>query len=193
MNIRASPTERSKETFWRATNTSARRILAHMDLKQFFLKQKETIRTRTRQVVGMIRPEQMDWRPEKDALTIGETLRHLWVSEEGVRRTALDGNFSYYEKRVPQGLRAVLGTPRTLEDEIADLERVHRETLAAAEQFPLERWDDDRVHEGLGYRHKVSVILMNINAHEVHHRAQLMTYLRILGSPVPEAIPGRQR
>lgn len=159
-----------------------------MDIKEFFLKHKETIRVRTMQVLQMIRPEQLNWRPEKDALTIGETLRHLWVSEEGVRRIALDGNFAYYEKRIPQGLRATLGEARQLEEDLANLERVHRETLDAAKKFPIEKWDEERIHEDLGIRRKTAVILMGINDHEIHHRAQLMTYLRILGTPVPEAI-----
>jgi uncharacterized damage-inducible protein DinB len=162
-----------------------------MNLQEFFLKQKEAIRARTRQVAGMVRPEHMVWRPEKDALTIGEMLRHLWVSEEGVRRVALEGNFAYYEKRVPEGLRATLHAQRSLEEELANLERVHHETLAAASAFPSERWDDERVHEGLGFRRKIGIILLSMNEHEVHHRAQLMTYLRILGTPVPEAINRR--
>ena len=166
-------------------------ILSCMNLQSFFLKQKEAIRARTRQVVGMIQPEHMAWRPEKDALTIGEMVRHLWVSEEGVRRAALEGNFAYYEKRVPEGLRAVVGAPRPLEEELASLERVHRETLAAVSAFPIERWDEERVHEKLGFRRKIGIILMGINEHEVHHRAQLMTYLRILGTPVPEAVQRR--
>lgn len=95
-----------------------------MDIKEFFLKQKEAIRSRTGQVVGMIRAEHMAWRPEKEALSVGEMLRHLWVSEEGVRRVALEGNFAYYERRIPQGLRAVLGQPGTLEEELGNLERV---------------------------------------------------------------------
>lgn len=139
-------------------------------------------------MLGMIRPEQLNWRPEKDALTIGETLSHLWISEEGVRRIALDGNFAYYEKRIPEGLRAMLGKARPLDEEIAHLERVHRDTLEAVERFPFEKWDEERIHDGLGIRRKVSAILMGMNDHEIHHRAQLMTYLRILGTPVPEAI-----
>ncbi len=121
----------------------------------------------------MVRPEQMAWRPEKDALTI------------------LEGNFAYYEKRVPEGLRATVGAPHPLEEELANLERVHRETLAAASAFPIERWDEERVHERLGFRRKIGIILLGMNEHEVHHRAQLMTYLRILGTPVPEAINRR--
>ncbi len=162
-----------------------------MDLKEFFLKQKEAIRGRTRQVTQLIRTEHMNWRPEKDALSVGEMLRHLWHSEEGVRRVALKGDFSYYEKRIPLGLRAVFGTPRSLEEELNQLERAHSETLAAVANFPPELWDEVRVHEELGFRRKVAVILLGINEHEIHHRAQLMTYLRILGTPVPEAVARR--
>ncbi len=162
-----------------------------MDLKEFFLKQKEAIRRRTLEVVSLIRPEHLGWRPEKDALTVGEMLRHIWHSEEGVRRVALQGNFTYYETRIPQGLRAALGVPATLAEELRNLERVHSETLAAVAAFPLERWDEERVHTGLGFRRKVVVILLGINEHEIHHRAQLMTYLRILGTPVPEAVRPR--
>ena len=159
-----------------------------MDLKELFLKQKQTIRGRTRQVLEMIRPEHMTWAPAPGALSVGETLHHLWHSEENVRRVALDGDFSYYEKRIPEGLRAVIGTPQALESELANLDRVYRETLAAVEAFPLERFEEERVHDGLGIRRKVYAILLGMNDHEVHHRAQLMTYLRILGTPVPEAI-----
>ncbi len=162
-----------------------------MDLRDFFLKQKEAIRRRTLEVAGLVRPGHFDWRPEKGALRVGELLRHVWVSEEGVRRVALEGNFAYYETRIPKGLQAVLGKPGTVEEELAQLERVHRETLHSVTLFPLERWEEERIHEALGYRRKVGVILFGINEHEIHHRAQLMTYLRMLGTPAPEAIVRR--
>jgi len=162
-----------------------------MDVKELFLKQKEAIRRRTRDVVALVRPEYLEWQPEKEALRVGELLRHVWVSEEGVRRAALEGNFAYYETRIPQGLRAVLGTPGSLEEELRNLERVHSETLAAVSAYPLAAFEEERVHDGLGYRRKVYAILLGINEHEIHHRAQLMTYLRILGTPVPEAISRR--
>ena len=157
-----------------------------MDTKEFFLKQKEAIRGRTRQVASLIRAEHLGWRPEKDALSVGEMLRHMWVSEEGVRRAALEDNFAYYETRITRGLRAVLGQPGSLEEELGNLERVHRETLAAVAAWPLERWEEERTREALGFRRKVGVMLLGINEHEIHHRAQLMTYLRMLGTPVPE-------
>ena len=162
-----------------------------MNLQEFFLKQKEALRRRTRQITELVRPENMNWRPEPGALSVGEMLRHMWVSEQGVRRVALDGNFAYYEVRIPQGLEAVLGPVTTLPEELANMERVHNETLEAAKAFPLARWDEEREHAELGFRRKAGLILLGINEHEIHHRAQLMTYLRMLGTPAPFAPPLR--
>lgn len=161
-----------------------------MDVKEVFLKQKDAVRQRTRQVTGRLRPEHLDWRPQQEALTVGEMLRHLWMSEEGVRRVALEGDFAYYEARIPQGLRAVLGTVGTLEEELQNLERAHKETLAAVADFPLARFEEERHHPGLGFRRKAYAILFGLTEHEIHHRAQLMTYLRMLGTPLPE--PGAE-
>jgi len=155
-------------------------------LQEFFLKQKEAIRKRSEEVFNLLRPEHMVWKPEKNALTIGEMLRHLWVSEDGVRRVALDGNFGYYEARIPKGLSAVLGQIGPLEEELKNLDRAHRETLRLVEAQPAGLFEEERSHSALGFRRKVAVILFGINDHEVHHRAQLMTYLRMLGTPAPE-------
>lgn len=162
-----------------------------MDFRELFVKQKEAVRRRTREVAEMVQPEDFAWRPEKDALTVGEMLRHLWVSEEGVRRAALNADFSYYEKRIPEGLRAVLGTPSSLPEELARLESVHQETLRLVRDLPPARLEEERVHEALGFRRKVYAMLLGINEHEIHHRAQLMVYLRMLGTPVPESINRR--
>jgi uncharacterized damage-inducible protein DinB len=161
-----------------------------MDVKDLFVKQKAAIRARSEQAFALIHAQHMDWRPEPGALTVGEMLQHLWVSEEGVRRVALDGNFAYYETRIPQGLRATLSS-RALEENLANLSRVHNETLAAVRTLPLDKFEEERAHEGLGFRRKIGIILFGINEHEIHHRAQLMTYLRMLGTPVPEAVARR--
>ena len=162
-----------------------------MNIQELYLKQKEALRGRTRQVTSLLREDHFTWRPVPGALSVGEMVRHLWVSEQGMRNIALNGDFSYYEKRIPGGLSAVLGTPRTIAEEIASLDTTQAETLALAATLPLDRWEEERVHEGLGVRRTVAQILFGLNDHEVHHRAQLMTYLRIMGTPVPEALPRR--
>ena len=120
----------------------------------------------------MLRPEWMDWKPESGALSVGEMVRHLWVSEQGVRRCALQGDFAYYEIRVPKGLHAVMGPTGSLEEELRDAERVHQETLAAVAAAPESEFDEERAHADLGFRRKVAVILFGINEHEIHHRGQ---------------------
>ena len=156
-----------------------------MTLQQFFLKQKEAVRARSRDVFSMIQAEDMTWKPENGTLSVGELLRHLWVSEEGVRQCALEGDFKYYEIRVPKGLHAVMGVPGSLEDELKNIERVHAETVRAVGALPEAAFDEERSHAALGFRRKVGVMLFGINEHEIHHRAQLMTCLRMLGTPVP--------
>jgi uncharacterized damage-inducible protein DinB len=155
-------------------------------LQQFFLKQKAAVRKRSEEVFALLRPEHSAWKPEKGALSVGEMLKHLWVSEEGVRRVALEGNFAYHEVRIPKGLPALIGQPGPIEEELQNLHRVHRETLKLVETCPADFFEQERAHAGLGIRRSVAVLLFSINDHEVHHRAQLMTYLRMLGSPAPE-------
>src|SRR5919197_301553 len=157
-----------------------------MEFRDLFLKQKEAIRRRTVEVLGMVRPEHIDWRPEKDALSVGEMLQHPWVSEEGVRRVALQGDFAYYETRIPKGLRPTLGPSGTLEENLANIARVHEETMAEVAACRAELFEEERARPDLGFRRKIWVILLGINEHEIHHRAQLSTYLRLLGTPVAD-------
>ena len=151
-----------------------------VDLKEFFLKQKQATHQGTLGVLAEIPPDQLGWRPAGDMLSLGQIARHLWMSEEGVRRVALEGNWGYYAKRVPQGLFAMLGDVDSLRDELGELERVHQETLRAVADFPLGRWQEERVSDEFNIRRKVAVVLFGINEHQIHHRAQVGAYLHIL-------------
>lgn len=164
-----------------------------MTLQEFFLKQKKAIRKRSEEVFDLLRPEHMNWKPGRDTLSVGEMLRHLWVSEEGVRRVALEGDFAYYEARIPGGLNAVLGTVGSLADELKNTARAHRDTLEAVSMLPAEIFEEERANPSLGFRRRVSVILFGINEHEIHHRAQLMMCLRMLGRPAPQPFERPQK
>ena len=95
--------------YWQACECAALELEsaaynAGMTLTVFFVNQKKAGRQRTRQVTSLLREEHMSWRPVPGALATGEMLRHMWVSEDGVRKVALDRDFTYYEKRIPGGL-----------------------------------------------------------------------------------------
>lgn len=151
-----------------------------MDLKEFFLKQKQAIYKNCLKVFEAIPPDKLDWRPAEGMLSLGEIVRHTWMSEDGVRRVALDNRWDYYEKRVPLGLSGILGTVTSLDDEVERLDRVNQETFAAVGEFPLDRWEEERKDDRFGVRTKVAVMLFGINEHQAHHRAQAGVYLHLI-------------
>lgn len=151
-----------------------------MDLKEFFLKQRQATHKGTLEVLAKIPPDQLAWKPAEGMLSLGEITRHIWMSEAGNRQAALEEKWDYYEKRVPQGLFAILGEVRSLEAEMAQIEKTYQDTLREVAAFPLKRWDEERRNDKFHIRRRVSVFLFAINEHQVHHRAQVGTYVRIL-------------
>jgi uncharacterized damage-inducible protein DinB len=160
-----------------------------MDQREFFLKQKQATHKGTLDVLAEIPPDRLAWRPAEGMLSLGEIARHIWMSEEGVRRVALEDNWDYYEKRVPQGLFAILGEVKSLESELAQIEKIHQDTLREVAAFPLERWEEERANQQFNIRRRVCVFLFGITEHQIHHRAQIGAYLHILtgvrASPYP--------
>lgn len=151
-----------------------------MDLKQFFLKQKRAAFKNSLKVFEAIPADKLGWRPGDGLLTLGELVRHVWTSEEGIRRLALENRWDYYEKRVPLGLAGILGDVSSLDDELKQLDRVNRETLEAVEAFPIERWEEPRDSDAFNVHTKVAVMLFGINEHQAHHRAQAGLYIHLL-------------
>jgi uncharacterized damage-inducible protein DinB len=151
-----------------------------MDLKELFLTQKASEHEGTLSVYGKIPRDLLDWRPADGMLSLGQMARHVWRSEEGTRRIALENDWSYYETRIPRGISATLGEVKSLDEELKEIRRVHQDTLTAAEAFPLERWEEIRENSRFNTRRSVGVTLFRIIEHQIHHRAQVGTYLHIL-------------
>ena len=151
-----------------------------MDLKEFYLKQKAAVYQGELQVYAAIPPDRLDWRPAEKVLTLGQLVRHVWMSEQGIRRIALDNDWSYFEKRVPQLLSDLLGDVNSLDTELKEIERAHTETLRAVEAYPLERWKEIRENAKFETKRTVSAFLFGITEHHIHHRAQVGVYVRIL-------------
>ena len=151
-----------------------------MDIKELFIIQKQNEHKGTIEVYSKIPRQQLHWRPADGMLTFGQLARHVWMSEQGQRHIAVDGDWSYYETRIPQGLFAILGEVLSLEDELEQMRRVNQETVRAAKTLPLERWDEIRDNATWNIRLPISVLLFRIIDHQIHHRAQVGTYLRVL-------------
>ncbi len=155
-----------------------------MDLKELFLTQKASEHEGTLLVYEKIPHDRLDWRPAEGMLSLGQLARHVWRSEEGTRRIALEGDWSYYELRIPQGILVTLGEVKSLDDELKEIRRVHQDTLRAIKEFPQDRWEEIRENAQFHTRRSIGVMLFRIIEHQIHHRAQVGTYLRILtGGP----------
>ncbi len=151
-----------------------------MDIKELFLTEKESQHQGMIAVYTKIPHNHLDWCPAEGMLSLGQLARHVWRSEEGTRRIALEGDWSYYQARIPQGLFAFLGEVKSLEDELEEMRRVHRDTLRAVREFPLERWGEIRENAQFHASRPIGVMLFRIIEHQIHHGAQVGTYLRIL-------------
>jgi uncharacterized damage-inducible protein DinB len=151
-----------------------------MNLKEYFLKQKAAVHRGTLDVYGKIPRDRLDWRPAEGFLTLGQIARHVWMSEQGNRRIALEDDWSYFETRIPRGLFAILGEVKSLDEELGEIARVHQETLLAVEAFPYERWEEIRENPQFQVRRPIGVMLLGLVEHHIHHRAQVGTYLRLL-------------
>ena len=155
-----------------------------MTIQELFLIQKQAQHEGMLSVCQKIPAARLDWRPAEGMLSLGQLIRHVWKSEEGNRRIAFANDWDYYEARVPHGLFASLGEVVSLDDELRQIQRVHQETLRAAEAFPLERWTEVRENAKFHARRTVAVMLFRMIEHHVHHRAQIGTCLRLLtGGP----------
>ena len=76
-----------------------------MNVKELFLIQKAHEHQGTIAVYSKIPHDRLDWRPA-EGLVFAGTARaaRVHVGRGKLARIALDGNWSYYEKRVPLGL-----------------------------------------------------------------------------------------
>jgi uncharacterized damage-inducible protein DinB len=141
---------------------------------------KEAVRGRTRAMLKKIPLDRLDWSPVEGALTLGQLLRHIWKSEEGVCKLAR-GDWEYLEKRLPEGLSAVLGEAEDLETELRNLEEAHRKSLELIRSLSDEELNEEHFNDKLNIRRSARENIYMLIEHEAHHRGQIALYLRIMG------------
>ena len=149
-----------------------------MDQKALFLKFWEKDAPATRKVLSRI-PEGSDYRPDPKSRTARE-IAWLIVREEIALGDGLDkGVFEWVEVPAPPTMREVLDT----------YDRHHDDITRRLQALDSARWDGNVpfVYQGQevmsvpGYENAWGFLLDII-----HHRGQLSTYLRPMGSKVPQ-------
>lgn len=142
-----------------------------------FLAYVESVRGRTRRVVEVIPPDQLEWAHRAGAFTLGDIVRHLGATERYMFAETARGNSSRYPghgRDLADGFDAV----------IAYLDRTHAESLEIYRAMTPEVLAG-RCLTPAGTSISTWKWLRAMVEHEIHHRGQLYLMLGILGVPTP--------
>jgi uncharacterized damage-inducible protein DinB len=137
----------------------------------------ERVRKTVVQAATLIPKRKLEWRPAQGMYSFGDLLRHMVDTEEfwiqGVLR-GRGGSPDRNRKDYP-----------TVAKIFKDWGKIHQKTLATLSRMPASALSRKVKIEQDG-KVPVSWLLWHVVEHEVHHRAQIMVYLRLLGVEPPQ-------
>ena len=129
----------------------------------------ETLHTAFERAVGGLPDAALDFRPKPRMRTLGQLLRHTLMAE------------TYYFAALPSARQSRPSLPPKFKSKRALLramQLVHKWSLAS-----LKRLSDEALNRPLRFawlpKMTIRQVILYVIAHEVHHRAQLYTYIRL--------------
>jgi uncharacterized damage-inducible protein DinB len=140
--------------------------------------------------IDLFPPDMLDYKPRPEMLTARQILVHIAEAERGWIHSVMDGHpeEEWVAPAPPpsEGWRITIDEP--------DHAKLHE--LLARWHEPTQRWFERpaaelsrvihrRFDNGLERDYTVHWILDHVQEHEIHHRAQLNLYLRLLGIEPP--------
>jgi len=138
-------------------------------------------------LVTAVPPQELDFKPRPELMTARELVVHIAEAERAwvfcVRGGAQDEDWVVPQADPSQGYRLLVDAPD------------HASLLALLEQWhrPTQAWFDrpegdlafEVYSEPKGRHYTAHWVLDRVHEHEIHHRAQLGVYLRMLGIEPP--------
>ncbi len=149
-----------------------------MDQKALFMKFWEKEATATRKVISRIPQEKSDYKPDPKSRNARE-IAWLIVREEIVLGDGLEKGVLNWEE---------ISTPATVTEILETYDKHHDEVTRKLQRIEPAKWDKrvpfmwqgQEVMNETGYDNAWGFLL-----DQIHHRGQLSTYLRPMGSKVP--------
>jgi len=150
-----------------------------MEIKnvQSFLEYYKRIRQRTLRVIHCIPPDKLEWTFKSGKFTLGDLIRHLAALERYMFAENIQGKPSRYPGHGPE-------LASGYEQVLAYLHQMHEGTLNIISQLS----DNDlqkKCTTPNGTQITIWKWLRAMIEHEIHHRAQIYTYLAMLDVPTP--------
>jgi uncharacterized damage-inducible protein DinB len=137
--------------------------------------------------------DRFDWKPRPDMFTAREIVVHIAECERGWIHTTVDGG-TYEEWVVPnrdpaQGWELAVPAPdhatmlSLLEEQHRHTQRWFEQPVSELSRVYVDKWPDRPER-----RFTLHWILDTLQQHEIHHRAQLIYYFRLMGLDVPASM-----
>jgi uncharacterized damage-inducible protein DinB len=139
----------------------------------------QKVRQRTQKVIACIPLDdaQFDWTPRPGKFTFADIIRHL----AAIERFMYAENVQLKPSRYPGHGRELADGPQNV---LAYFDRLHAESVEIFSRLTADDLNQKCVTPG-GAAITVWKWLRAMVEHEVHHRAQIYTYLGLLGIPTP--------
>ena len=144
---------------------------------QSFLNYYESIRQRTRNVIGTIPHDKFDWTYQEGKFTVADLVRHI----AAVERYMFAENFQFKPSRYPGHGKDLADGP---ENVLAFFDRMHQETVEIIGKIPSEELKK-KCTVVSGAQITLWKWMRALTEHEIHHRGQIYTYLGMLGVAAP--------
>jgi uncharacterized damage-inducible protein DinB len=131
----------------------------------------------TKAVIAAVPGGNLDYRPDPNAKSANELLRHIAAADNFFLKSVIDGVFVPGSVAIPENVR----TP----GEVADwYEQTYAANFDAVAKLPGEHLVRMVDFRGMVQRPAFAFIQFGL-LHTIHHRGQLSTYLRPMGGKVP--------
>src|SRR5262245_53790392 len=131
----------------------------------------------TKSVLAAVPNANLDYRPDPCAKSADELLRHIAIADNFFLAAVITGVFNPKSVSIPEELHSPA--------EIADwYERVYAKNFAAVSALSGEALIKSVDFRGIFERPAYFFLQLGL-VHTIHHRGQLSTYLRPMGSKVP--------
>jgi uncharacterized damage-inducible protein DinB len=142
-----------------------------------FLNYYEKVRQRTLRVIACIPPENYDWTYREGKFTFADIIRHLGAIE----RYMYGENAQFKSSSYPGHGKELADGPQNV---LEFFSRMHRESMEIFGRLSAEDLHKKCVTPG-GTPITLWKWLRAMVEHEIHHRAQIYTYLAMLGIATP--------
>ena len=150
-----------------------------MDEKALFMKFWEREAPATRKVISRIPQATSDYKPEPKSKTAREIAWQIVMEEKVLAEGLEKGTLEWRDLTTPANVEEILSTYDQLHDDLT--KRLHGLDASAWEKEVRFVYGEYEISRGTGF-HFGWEFLFDI----VHHRGQLSTYLRPMGSTVPQ-------